>query len=121
MLQSLAHDTDSSESLSKFESIMTEPIAIIGGTGDQGKGLALRWARAGGEIVIGSPRRITRRERCGEMRRALEIDTGIRGAVIMPSCRSPHRLSYSPNRSAAQIGTIKDIRERIAPGSCSSM
>ncbi len=29
-------------------------IAIIGGTGDMGFGLALRWARAGHEIVIGS-------------------------------------------------------------------
>jgi NADPH-dependent F420 reductase len=29
-------------------------IAIIGGTGDLGFGLALRWARAGREILIGS-------------------------------------------------------------------
>jgi len=29
-------------------------IAIIGGTGGQGTGLALRWARAGHEIFIGS-------------------------------------------------------------------
>ena len=29
-------------------------IAIIGGTGDLGSGLAMRWARAGHEIVIGS-------------------------------------------------------------------
>ena len=29
-------------------------IAIIGGTGDLGSGLAMRWARAGHEIIIGS-------------------------------------------------------------------
>ena len=29
-------------------------IAIIGGTGDQGKGLALRWAKAGFDVIIGS-------------------------------------------------------------------
>ena len=29
-------------------------IAIVGGTGDEGMGLALRWARAGEEIIIGS-------------------------------------------------------------------
>ena len=29
-------------------------IAIIGGTGDLGSGLALRWARAGHQVVIGS-------------------------------------------------------------------
>jgi len=32
----------------------THKIAIVGGTGDLGSGLAKRWARAGHEIVIGS-------------------------------------------------------------------
>jgi hypothetical protein len=30
------------------------PIAVIGGTGPAGMGLALRWARAGETIIIGS-------------------------------------------------------------------
>src|SRR5262249_8614610 len=29
-------------------------IAMLGGTGDQGPGLALRWAKAGKEVIIGS-------------------------------------------------------------------
>jgi 8-hydroxy-5-deazaflavin:NADPH oxidoreductase len=33
---------------------MAERIAILGGTGKEGKGLAFRWAKAGYEIVIGS-------------------------------------------------------------------
>lgn len=33
---------------------MSEPIPIVGGTGALGAGLALRWARAGARIVIGS-------------------------------------------------------------------
>jgi hypothetical protein len=33
---------------------MTTKIAVIGGTGKEGKGLALRWANAGYEVVIGS-------------------------------------------------------------------
>ena len=32
----------------------THKIAIVGGTGDLGSGLAKRWARAGHQIVIGS-------------------------------------------------------------------
>src|SRR5262245_36555767 len=32
----------------------TEKIAIIGGAGELGFGLALRWAKAGGDIRIGS-------------------------------------------------------------------
>ena len=31
-----------------------ETIAIIGGTGDLGYGLALRWAKAGVSVIIGS-------------------------------------------------------------------
>jgi NADPH-dependent F420 reductase len=33
---------------------MSRPIAILGGTGPAGSGIALRWARAGETIVIGS-------------------------------------------------------------------
>ena len=33
---------------------MTERIAVIGGTGDEGFGLALRWASAGRDVIIGS-------------------------------------------------------------------
>jgi 8-hydroxy-5-deazaflavin:NADPH oxidoreductase len=33
---------------------MAERIALLGGTGKEGKGLAYRWAKAGYEVVIGS-------------------------------------------------------------------
>lgn len=33
---------------------MNGPIAVVGGTGPEGRGLALRWARAGEHIIIGS-------------------------------------------------------------------
>ena len=33
---------------------MNGPVAVIGGTGPEGRGLALRWARAGVDIIIGS-------------------------------------------------------------------
>ena len=31
-----------------------ETVAILGGTGDLGTGLAIRWSKAGHKIVIGS-------------------------------------------------------------------
>jgi predicted dinucleotide-binding enzyme len=42
---------------------MSEPIPIIGGTGALGWGLAMRLARAGERVVIGSrsPERLKRR------------------------------------------------------------
>jgi NADPH-dependent F420 reductase len=33
---------------------MSEPVAILGGTGKEGRGLAARWSRAGRRVVIGS-------------------------------------------------------------------
>jgi NADPH-dependent F420 reductase len=33
---------------------MTKTIAVIGGTGNEGPGLALRWAKAGYQVIIGS-------------------------------------------------------------------
>ncbi len=33
---------------------MNSPVAIVGGTGPEGRGLALRWARAGEHVIIGS-------------------------------------------------------------------
>ena len=50
---------------------MAEPIPIIGGTGALGYGLALRWARAGQPIVIGSRK----------SERATEAAEKVRGAV----------------------------------------
>ena len=33
---------------------MSRPIAVLGGTGPEGFGLALRWAQAGETVIIGS-------------------------------------------------------------------
>ncbi|MGH3358734.1 MAG: NADPH-dependent F420 reductase [Nocardioidaceae bacterium] len=50
-------------------------IGIIGGTGPQGRGLALRWAVAGQDVVIGS-RNAERAEQI-----AAELGHGVRGAA----------------------------------------
>lgn len=50
-------------------------IGILGGTGDQGRGLAYRWAGAGLDVVIGS--RDAGRARAA----AAEIGFGVRGAA----------------------------------------
>jgi NADPH-dependent F420 reductase len=40
--------------MSESSTITIRKIAILGGTGKEGKGLAYRWAKAGKEIIIGS-------------------------------------------------------------------
>ena len=55
---------------------MAEPIPIIGGTGALGYGLALRWSRAGEQIVIGS----RDRERAAEA--AGRVSAAVQGAQV---------------------------------------
>lgn len=56
-------------------------LGILGGTGPEGTGLALRWARAGHRIIIGS-RQAEKAERvAGEVRAALAAATGEEGDI----------------------------------------
>lgn len=97
---------------------MTEPdpdaIAILGGTGDQGLGLALRFAKAGRPVVIGS--RVEERAlSAAEQVRGAVPDADVRGfenSVATPKARIVI-LSVPYEHTA---GTLKSIREALAPG-----
>jgi NADPH-dependent F420 reductase len=95
-------------------------IAIIGGTGDQGKGLALRWARAGFKITIGS-RSAERATTAAEEMRALLNRDGDKDGAIDGSINGEAAASASiivlTVPFEAQISTMKDIRDRIRSGS----
>ncbi len=98
---------------------LIQRIAIIGGTGDQGKGLALRWARAGYEIMIGS-RDAGRAQVAAEEIRARLTGVGaglvrVGGSVNAEAAEgAPVVVLAVP--FAAQIATVKDIREKVQPG-----
>jgi NADPH-dependent F420 reductase len=91
-----------------------ESIAILGGTGDQGLGLALRFCAAGREVVIGSRKADRAVEAAEEVAkqvsganvRGLENGDATDGAGIVI-------LSVPFEHTA---GTVKAIRERLAPG-----
>ncbi len=50
-------------------------LAILGGTGKEGSGLALRWARAGYRVIIGSRSLERARQAAAEINAALTLDT----------------------------------------------
>jgi NADPH-dependent F420 reductase len=91
-----------------------ESIAILGGTGDQGLGLALRFCAAGREVVIGSrkaDRAVEAAQEVGKQVsganvRGLENGDATDGAGIVI-------LSVPFEHTA---GTVKTIRDRLAPG-----
>jgi NADPH-dependent F420 reductase len=64
-------------------------IAIVGGTGPEGSGLALRWARAGESVVIGSrdgERAQAAASRIAEKAGALGSVEGVENAVAVKMC-----------------------------------
>lgn len=91
-------------------------IAVIGGTGDQGFGLVLRWAAAGWHVVIGS-RDPARAAAAAEQARA---QLGLAGSQIegrsnLEAARgAPQVLLAVP--FSAQVATLKSIAPALAPG-----
>jgi NADPH-dependent F420 reductase len=95
-------------------------IAIIGGTGDQGKGLALRWARAGFEIIIGSRDRARAEAASAEARAMLKAsgagDASLDGSTNADAAATaPIIVLTIP--FAAHVSTLKEIREKVKAGS----
>ncbi len=93
---------------------MAEPIPIIGGTGALGYGLAVRWARAGQPIVIGSR----------DAGRAAEAADRVRGEVdgadveglenAEAAARGPIVFLTVPFR--AQSETLTNLKDALSEG-----
>ena len=92
-----------------------ERISIIGGSGDQGKGLALRWARAGYEVVIGSRDRDRAMAAADDIRQRAGSEVAASGALNAEAASAaPVVVLCVP--FAAQAATLGEIREHLNPG-----
>ncbi len=91
-------------------------VAIIGGTGDQGKGLALRWARAGFPLSIGSRDQERATAASAEMRAMLGGSVEIDGKINAEAAASASIVVLTVP-FAAQVATMKEIRDKLQPGS----
>mgnify|MGYP005847135819 CR=1 FL=1 len=86
-------------------------IAILGGTGDQGLGLALRFARAGRPVVIGS-RKLDRAQAAAEEVRAAVPGAAVEGFDNADAvARAPIVILSVPFEHTA--GTVKAVKERL--------
>ena len=95
---------------------MNGSIAIIGGTGPQGRGLALRWARAGLGIIIGS----RDGKRAEAIARELAEQAGptamISGAENSSAC-SAAELYVLTVPFDGQAELLKQLKPALKPGS----
>src|SRR5919106_2468334 len=93
---------------------MDEPVPIIGGTGALGYGLALRWARQGTRVVIGS-RKPERAAEAAERVRAAVPEAPVEGLPNDEAARGgPLVFLTVPFR--AQSETVNNLREVLEPG-----
>jgi NADPH-dependent F420 reductase len=86
-------------------------IAILGGTGDQGLGLALRFARAGRPVVIGS-RKLDRAQAAAEEVRAAVPGADVEGLDNADAvAKAPLVILSVPFEHTA--ATVKAVKERL--------
>ena len=93
---------------------VADPIPIIGGTGALGWGLAMRWARAGQPVAIGS-RSAERAEEAAERVRATAPDGQVEGLENGDAAkRGPVVFLTVPFR--AQSENLTNLRDALEPG-----
>ncbi|MDG2050614.1 MAG: NADPH-dependent F420 reductase [Myxococcota bacterium] len=91
-----------------------DAIAILGGTGDQGLGLALRFAKAGRPVVIGSRRAEKAVEAAEEVRQAVP-EAQVEGYDNAEATRrAPIVIISVPFEHTA--GTVKGLKEVLEEG-----
>jgi NADPH-dependent F420 reductase len=91
-----------------------DPIPIIGGTGALGAGMALRWARAGRAIVIGS-RAAERAEEAAARIRDRVTGAEVEGLVNAEAARRAEVVFLTvPFR--AQSENLNNLRDVLEPG-----
>ncbi|HEX2027158.1 MAG TPA: NADPH-dependent F420 reductase [Nitriliruptorales bacterium] len=90
-----------------------EQIAIVGGTGPQGRGLAARWSRAGYTVHVGSRSRERAEDVAARVRTRAGDDVDVRGATNLEVCaRSEIVVVTLPYE--AQRPTLPDLRAVVA-------
>lgn len=109
--------------VSESSTMMT--VAVLGGTGKEGSGLALRWAQAGYRVIIGSREAAKAQSKADEMNATLgaEIVTGLGNAdaaaaadvVVITVPYSAHRATLETVKDAVQGKIVVDVTVPLQP------
>lgn len=99
-------------------------IAVLGGTGNEGPGLALRWAHAGYKIIIGSRKHEKAEATAAELNEKLGIDsiTGMANADaartadinVLTVVASAHQYALEGLKDALQEKILVDATARLS-------
>jgi len=94
----------------------TRPIAILGGTGPAGTGLALRWARAGETIIIGSRDAQRAQETADKIKKKAGDQARISGMENSAACSAADILMLTVPFEG-QAALLKQLKPAITEGS----
>jgi 8-hydroxy-5-deazaflavin:NADPH oxidoreductase len=93
---------------------MTRPIAVLGGTGPEGFGLALRWARAGETVIIGSRDMRRAQDAAGKIQQVVP-NAKITGQENVSACGAADLLVLTiPFQGHASL--LKQLKPALRPG-----
>ena len=92
------------------------PIAVIGGTGPAGMGLALRWARAGESIIIGSRDEKRAKETAEIIQKKAGPQANVSGMENAAACAAADILMLTVPFEG-QAGILKQLKPAITEGS----
>ena len=95
---------------------MPRAIAVLGGTGPEGFGLALRWVRAGENVIIGSRDAGRAREAAAKILAAVGGSATVSGEENVAACAATDLLVLTIPFEG-HCGLLKQIRPAIRPGS----
>ena len=95
---------------------MSRPIAVIGGTGAAGLGLALRWARAGETVIIGSRDAARAQQAAEAVRQRVGPSAQVSGLDNAAACAASELLVLTvPFEGQATL--LKQLKSAMRPGS----
>lgn len=90
-------------------------IAIIGGTGPEGSGLGLRFAKAGETVIIGSRNANRAAETADKLKGRIAGGAGLSGMENAEACKSAEIVVLTiPFESHAE--TLKHLKDSLHPG-----
>lgn len=98
--------------MSDAQAVEIKTIAIIGGTGKEGKGLGYRWAKAGFRVVIGS-RAAEKAQAAADELAGLLPSAKVEGATNAEACKQAD-LAVITVPYAAHAETLTGLKEELA-------
>ncbi|MGH9500510.1 MAG: NADPH-dependent F420 reductase [Terriglobales bacterium] len=94
---------------------MSRTVAVLGGTGPEGFGLALRWAKAGETVIIGSRDATRAQEAADRIKQRAGASTKISGMENAAACASADVLVLTiPFEGHAAL--LKQLKPALRPG-----